>query len=485
MAYLRSSRSILTRESDAIDAAVVNDEPLDNVESEGTLDVTDVIAAEEAEAEVAELNGAIEAENEVIEENQEVAEELEEVAEANETLINEAPEQVTPEQVVAAEQAFVHAIGRARLNRKEMMEIRRSTAVSFESASASPLQALRVTQEGIKDFLRNLWDQIKTLIGKVVGAIQKLFQKVKAAFAGLEKKAAALKASVKNITSVTVSPELTKEFENDYPFFCSFKTADEIVTALKFASFGNIVSKLASNAGSGALTGGLLNFITSLTDNFMSASQVLKDRIAVASAIKGFAQGAEIGDVIVAQKFVSKEDSTYAYPFITDGKVLYVLIVGGSLEETDEENRLSFRFNVVKLDSSDLGDNAAAGGLQLFTSVNTLNQAVNACERGAKELNKVVDGVRKSEEILKKLADNMINKINKSESEDSVLKTDIKIVARTVQLTATKVSLAAVNCYINGIRNLTAMVAKTISENKKSAKDKQDRLDATATGPSV
>lgn len=483
MAYLRSSRSILTRESDAIDAAVANDEPLDNVESEGTLDVTDVIAAEQAEAEVAELNDAIESENEVIEENQEVAEELEEVAEANETLINEAPEQVTPEQVVAAEQAFVHAIGRARLNRKEMMEIRRTTAVSFESATASPLQALRVTQEGIKDFLRNLWDQIKTLIGKVIGAIQKLFQKVKVMFSGLEKKAAALKATTKNLTNVSISPELERELENDYPFFCGFKSADEIVTALKFASFGSIVSKLASNAG--ALSGGLINFITSITDGFMPASQVLDSRIAVAAAIKGFAQGADINDVIVAKKFQSNNDSVYAYPFITDGKVLYILIVGGSLEETDEENKLSFRFNVVKLESSDLGDDAAKGGAKLFGSVQTLQQAVNACERGAKELNKVVDGVRKSEEILKKLADSMINKINKSESEDTTFKTDLKIVARTVQLTATKVSLAAVNCYINGIRNLIAMVAKTVSENKKSSKDKQKRMDAEVNGPSV
>ena len=475
MAYLRP-RSILTRESDSIDAAVVNDEPLDNVESEGTLEVTDVIAAEEAEAEVADINQAIESENEVIEENQEVAEELEEVSEANETLIEQAPEQVTPEQVVAAEQAFVHAIGRARLNRKEMMEIRRGHTVSFESANASPLQALRVTQEGIKDFLRNLWDQIKTLIGKVIGAIQKLFQKVKLMFAGLEKKVKALKSFAKNNKTISISQDGLTELARTAPFFCYFKDVKSLIQGLKFASFPSIVQNLAGSAGKlSAGNFGIVQIITSLTGGFLAQSKQIDDVIATAVVIKAISDGANLdNNVVVAEAYKpGAPDQGWVYPFITDGKKLYVLVLSNGLDITDTENIREFRITVVTLDDTDIDistlidDALKTNGFVSGTF--HLEGILNELERAAKDLDKVVASTRKSEDILKKLADSIINAVDKTD-DDSTLKVDHKIIARTVQLMATKVSIASVNCYVNGIRNLINMCSVAIADYKKNNK---------------
>ena len=476
MAYLKS-RSILTRESDAIDAAVVDNEPLDNVDSEGKIEVTDVIAAEEAEAEVAEINNAIEAENEVIEENQEIAEELEEVAEANETLINEAPEQVTPEQVVAAEQAFVHALGRARLNRGEMLKIRQYSKVSHESMVNSPLQSLRVTQEGIKDFLRNLWDQIKTLIGKVVGTIQKLFQKAKLLFVNLEKKAKALDAKAKYLKgNVTLEPEEAEEVRLMAPFFTAFgKKADDCFEAMKFATFGSIVNKIASGSASIPKDeNGIVQFLTGVVSGFKTK---LGANIQTVVDLQTF-MNTRYDDGVTIGEYKSG-DKTGVFPFITDGKKLWVFVIGKSKEYSSDETNNRFDINVVTVDYSDLGEKAKPGNS--IYDLDWVKAYTPLLVKGAKDLDKVVDSIRKSEEVLKKIADSAIKSVDKSDA-DSYEKVNSKIIARTVQLCATKVSIGAVNSYINGCKNLMSQVSYIISKaNKDAGKREKNTLNIDET----
>ena len=156
---------------------------IDSIEAE-----TQAVEMEEDVAEVEEVMASTE-------EAEEVADELTEQVEEQEKVIEETPEEVTEDTVAVAQEAFFISISKIGAL-KDYKELRGSLGI--ESAG-TPLEKLKLTCEGVWEFIKALIERIRIAFLKVGELIKKLYIKFLVFFTNLKKKAEALSKSLKDV----------------------------------------------------------------------------------------------------------------------------------------------------------------------------------------------------------------------------------------------------------------------------------------------
>lgn len=136
----------------------------------------------------------------------EVNAELTEQAEANTELIENNPEQVTEEIVQVAQENFAYTLGRLGLSKEELLSLRRQNAyqVSLESDN-SAITKLKISTEGIKEFLEKLIQKVKDIFAKFFNLFKKFLLKLRKMMDASLARANVLLKSVKEDAEYSVS----------------------------------------------------------------------------------------------------------------------------------------------------------------------------------------------------------------------------------------------------------------------------------------
>ena len=157
------------------------------------IEVDEVIEATSNNDEVNETAAEIQADVASVEEAEEVIEELNEQVEENEEAL-ETPEEVDAVDVAVSQEALHYATKRLGTSMSDMG----LGVISRESAKEDSVTALRLSTEGIKEFINTVIEQIKRLMRNVGLAFKKLYVKALTVFNNTEKAAKKLRDSLKN-----------------------------------------------------------------------------------------------------------------------------------------------------------------------------------------------------------------------------------------------------------------------------------------------
>jgi len=125
---------------------------------------------------------------------------------ANEEYLLANPEKITTETVVLAQESYRSVAAILGANVEDIEGV-----VSHESIENSPITALQVSHEGVKDFIVKLYESIKLLFKKIANAIKKVVVKLVVAMNGVEKAAKKLQDKLKKNNTSTPKEKNLKE----------------------------------------------------------------------------------------------------------------------------------------------------------------------------------------------------------------------------------------------------------------------------------
>lgn len=192
----------------------------DGMAADGTIEIDEVITMEEVAEELTELTSEIESGNDVIEDSIEVAENLETQVEGNTQLIEESPEEITEDIVVASQEHFIANLGKLHYDLSDITRVH----VSMEE-SVSPVVKLKLSTENITDALAVIWENIKQFFARIGAAIRKYMQKAQIYFNGTAKKASALAKTLANVNEFKISEETANKANDKLGEFSKFISA--------------------------------------------------------------------------------------------------------------------------------------------------------------------------------------------------------------------------------------------------------------------
>ena len=175
----------LSKEDELIEMEMENNEPIEEVSvAESVQD--DVDNSSDAE-EFQETMVAAEEDVVEMEKQEEVLEGLQEQDSIIEEKL-EQPEEVTPEDVVVAQEAFAFALGRLCSSNEDYKNFKQSVRVSYESNNNEPAAVLRsLHTEGFKEFIQRIIASINALFLRVINWVKKLMVKIVILFDQSEK----------------------------------------------------------------------------------------------------------------------------------------------------------------------------------------------------------------------------------------------------------------------------------------------------------
>ena len=175
----------LSKEDELIEMEMENSEPIEEVSvAESVQD--DVDNSSDAE-EFQETMVAAEEDVVEMEKQEEVLEGLQEQDSIIEEKL-EQPEEVTPEDVVVAQEAFAFALGRLCGSNEDYKNFKQSIRVSYESNNNEPAAVLRsLHTEGFKEFIQRIIASINVLLLRVINWVKKLMVKIVVLFDQSEK----------------------------------------------------------------------------------------------------------------------------------------------------------------------------------------------------------------------------------------------------------------------------------------------------------
>lgn len=157
------------------------------------VEVQETVEATVENDEVNEIASDIQADVAAVEEAEDVLEELNEQVEENETAL-ETPEAVEAVDVAVSQEALSYATKRLGTTMADMG----LGVISRESAKDDSVTALRLSTEGIKEFINTVIEQIKRLMRNVGMAFKKLYVKALSVMNNTEKSAKKLSEKIKN-----------------------------------------------------------------------------------------------------------------------------------------------------------------------------------------------------------------------------------------------------------------------------------------------
>ena len=153
---------------------------------------------------------------------------------ANEEYLLANPEKITTETVVLAHESYRGVAAILGANIEDIEGV-----VSHESIESSPITALQVSHEGVKDFIVKLYESIKLLFKKIANAIKKVVVKLIVALNGVEKAADKLLKSLKGASDTPKKSNLedkeVKVWNKQFALFIALNSSiksDEFVAGV-------------------------------------------------------------------------------------------------------------------------------------------------------------------------------------------------------------------------------------------------------------
>lgn len=199
-----------------------DDDVLDNVSSTEVNITSDIGEQTNAMEFVEEANG-VEQDIVTFEESEEAVKELEDQVVENEGMLENNPENITEEIVAVAQEKYFITAAKLGYPMEEIMRNR----ISIESAKESPVQALRLATEDIKQTAGKMIEALKNLFQKIVEGLRKMIAKGISFFSGVVGKAQELK---KKIINKNLQPKLNEnniqEIYSMMPYFFGYNNGN-------------------------------------------------------------------------------------------------------------------------------------------------------------------------------------------------------------------------------------------------------------------
>lgn len=187
----------------------------DGEDVKGTIpgyNIADEIEDQDANMKTQEIRAEIEADQAAVEEAVSVIEDLDKQVNNNEALLKR-PETVTDDIVAMSQEAFITTIGRLHYSKDDVKTI------SIES-NLNSVEKLRLSTEGIKEFIADLFRKIKDLIMSMINKIKMLYYSFNED--RLKKKIVELR-SIANATlksDIEISSEMINKYIPSYYSLC-------------------------------------------------------------------------------------------------------------------------------------------------------------------------------------------------------------------------------------------------------------------------
>jgi hypothetical protein len=213
--------------------------------------ILDDLAVEEAQDELTALSVEVAADVVAMNEAEAALVSVEELIVGNETALAN-PETVTGMSVVASQESLKHAMTAVGLDMEEEF----GSAISHENASASPVNALELSTEGAKEFVKKVIDGIKMIVKKIGVAIKKMVAKIVVILDGTAKNAGKLKVKLESAGK-------------DKPVEDKFSEGEVKSLRAKFGTF-------AVASGAGEINIGLVNNMIDLNNNNNAVIDITK-----------------------------------------------------------------------------------------------------------------------------------------------------------------------------------------------------------------
>lgn len=379
----------------------------DAVESE-----TQAIKTEEEVAEVAEDIATTE-------EAEETADELQEQIEENEKAIEN--NEVTEDTVAIAQEKFYDSISNIRCLKEYSVIKSKYSAESY----ASPVEKLRLSNEGVKEFVVELIERIKLAFLKIKELIKKLYVKFVVMMTNVEKKAKALIKELDNLKDAKSEVELSGEqVEKVTNLFKCFLAAGVIKSTKDLGKVVDTVNNVKTD---------LTNFVSDL----ISATLETASRV----------------DVMTKLAATKNANAIYA-PYFVKG-TLKALIFEKS------EEKVKPVYEEISVDNNGDIDKKAC-------SITELKNILGKVSKAQSDINKLIESGKKVQETLYKRLD-VLEKTNgeifKFGSDRMRANNELRLFRRV----GTNIILDIILNYVYNIKNVlsvAAMIAKEYGNKK-------------------
>lgn len=206
------------------------DDTLEDTSAAGeTETVAEQIQAECDEAELDETTETVENVMASTEEAEEVVEELEEQKEDAEKAIEENPEAVTDDTVAVAQEQFYITISRIA----GLAEYKKFSNIAHEISASTPMERLKLTCEGIGEFIMAIITKIRLAFSKIGELIKKLYVKISIVLTNVKRRADKLTNFLKNYPEQFSVNKLSEDTVNSISKYLKCFLAAGLVKGVK------------------------------------------------------------------------------------------------------------------------------------------------------------------------------------------------------------------------------------------------------------
>ena len=496
MAGYLSRLQITLDEEDALlqdDGTIVDgigtNEPVSTVIEVGT-----AISAQDADDEIQEEAVSIESDLEAMQEGVDAVTELKEQNDVHQELL-EQPEIISPEVAVTTQDAFVITLAKLKITPEMAFQSR----LSLDSCAKDPVRIVRVTHDGVKEFLLRIKEHIMAFFRTVKKKVMKLIASLAVYFSGSIEKVDALikkfgKAKLKENKFDLSKRETAAKFFELAPY-----AALPIITSngsYNIEEYFSILGNKLKGADTDHLTH-LRKLVNSLIEDYVanngSNSETAKKMLEVATdhikRLKQFLDNEFKGinwenDIIPAYeaKYITgelktKEDYRYTEPFLISlpaGKSISIYRIGWNEEANNEIPEIfNYKANLTQA-GIDKAVEKMMGNSNSIYSGDMIGKMLENLRAGVKQADGYCKAMYKHLEDAEKEISNGISKLEKDADDDFKDGTLIKLVSQ-LQMTMAKATFENVMSISKSIKLLLAVGNLAVESIEQTRKD--DRAD--------
>lgn len=416
-----------------------DEDVLDNVNATEVTVIDDLEQATNDQDVVASAS-QIETDIVTLEESEEVVAELEDQVVENEHMIENSPENITEEIVAVAQEKYFIAAARLGYPTQELMKNR----ISIESARVSPVQALTISTEGVKETLKRMLEAMKNMFSKIVESIKKLLAKAAMFFGGVVSKAEELKKRLNKLPGDIKVGKIAQDdiFFKMPIFILSSNNSLNVDHIMKFINTNYLKefiiaasSSTPGEGGEGGLVGRTLAWVGSIGPRKGKSGEFKF-----------------IWDWAVKNTELNEGDPV----IIVEAYKNYISCI--AKDETED----GIKYEKFDLQQDKLIAPGSIGGLDK----NNLNKVLDAVITNDKTKKQYFDVIYQSQNNIT----TMLNKYNNIQDDKSA---EAQKELRLIRVFGSKLAFSSIMQYINTNKTLVDIVAKAIDGTKDKAREDQ------------
>ena len=506
MAGYLSRLQITLDEEDALlqdDGTIVDgigtNEPVSTVIEVGT-----AISAQDADDEIQEEAVSIESDLEAMQEGVDAVTELKEQNDVHQELL-EQPEIISPEVAVTTQDAFVITLAKLKITPEMAFQSR----LSLDSCAKDPVRIVRVTHDGVKEFLNRIKEHIMAFFRTVKKKVMKLIASLAVYFS----------ASIEKVDALIKKCDKGKVKDNKFDL-SKRETAQKFFDIVPYAALPIIYShggyniqeyfRLVGDKLKGASTDHIeylremvLDLLKAHVANNGNGSDLLKELIKIGADAAKTIRLKLVGNQWVTweeiekayeQKYITgelkaKEGYQYTEAFLVSlpmGKTMSVYRVGFN-EEADNEvpEFFSYKANLTQTGVDKAVEEMTKSSNSVYDG-KFIGDMLESLRAGVKQAGGYCNGMYKHLEDGEKEISNIISKLEKDADDEYKDGSLIKLVSQT-QMILAKATFENVMSISRVIKTLVAVgnlaidsIKDTIKEDKRDAKRDPNHV-ATST----